>query len=209
MTAPVPQTWGDNTKVFAASPAAFEVAGGFWVRPYDKTFDASEDVDLDTDLHAVDSGWTNLGYVSADGVQVKVDDSTSPVEVWGGGEILQLRDKFGIEITAELYQALDPKVWAATIGEDWVSTAVATSTQGTRMKVEITPVIPGANTLLIESFFEDKYMRQVIPCAQRSSLDDLTLVHNKPMSLKPTWRTLRTPSGKHLIIHTDDGVKSV
>lgn len=207
MTAPTPApTWGDNTKIFAATPTAFEVVGGFWVRPYDKTFDASEDVDLDTDLAA--SGWTNMGYVSADGVQIKVDDSTTPVEVWGGDEIAQLRDKFAVEITAELYQVLDPKAWAAVIGEDWVSTAAATSSSGARMKIEITPIIPGINTLLVESFYGDKFMRQVIPGAMRSSLDDLTLVHNKPLSLKPTWRTIKTPSGKHLIIHTDDGVKT-
>ena len=207
MTSPTPaQTWGDITKVYAASPTGFEVAGGFWIRPYDPTFNPAEDVDLDTDLHAANSGWTNLGYVSADGVQIKVDDNTSPVEVWGGGEIAQLRDKFAVEITAELYQALDPKAWAAVIGEDWVSTAAATSSTGARMQVSITPIMPGINTILIESFYGDKYMRQIVPAAQRSSLDDLTLVHNKPLSLKPTWRTLQNQYGKHLIIHTDDGV---
>lgn len=201
MTAPA--EWGDIEKIFAASPTGFEVAGGFWVRPYDKDFDASEDVDLDTDL--ANAGWTNLGYVSADGVQVKIDDSTTPITVWGGGEIAQLRDKFGVEISAELYQALDPEVWAAVIGDEWVSTAAATGQHGARMKVEITPKIPGINTILVESFYGDKYIRQVIPGAQRSAFDDLTLVHNKPLSLKPTWRTVQTPSGKHLIIHTDDG----
>ncbi len=207
MTSPTPtETWGDLTELFAASPTGFEVAGGLWFRAYDPDFNPEDDVDLDTDLYAVDSGWTNLGYISADGVQTKVDDQTSPVEVWGGDEIMQLRDKFGIEFTAELYQALSPKVNAAVFGDDMVSTAVATATHGKRMKVAITSAIPPLCTLLCESFYNDKHMRQLIPGAQRSGLDDLTLVHNKPLSLKPTWRTVRTPSGKHLIIHSDDGV---
>lgn len=205
MTAPV-ETWGDLTELFAASPTGFAVAGGLWFRPYDATFDPEEDVDLDTDLRAAQSGWTNLGYISADGVKTKVDDSTTPIEVWGGDEILQLRDKFGIELSVELFQSLSPAVNAAVFGDDMVSTKAATATAGKRLKVAITTAIPPLCTLLVESFYNDKHMRQVIPAAQRSSLDDLTLVHNKPLSLKPTWRTVRTPSGKHLIIHSDDGV---
>jgi len=204
MTSPAPaETWGDLTELFAASPTGVEVAGGLWFRPYDRDFNAAEDVDLDTDLAA--TGWTNLGYISADGVGQKVDDNTSPIEVWSGDEIGQLRDKFGIEITAELYQFLSPKVQAAVWGDDMVSTAEATAMHGKRMKVAITSAIPPRCTLLTESFYNDAFMRQVIPGAQRSGLEDLTLVHNKPLSLKPTWRTVRTPSGKHLIIHTDDG----
>lgn len=204
MTAPV-ETWGDLSELFAASPTGFNVAGGFWFRPFDKDFSPEDDVDLDTDLHHEDSGWTNLGYVSADGVATKVDDQTSPVPVWGGGEIMHLRDKFGIEFTVELYQSLSPKVNAAVFGDGMVSTAAATALHGKRMKVAITSAIPPLCTLLIESFYEDKHMRQLVPGAQRSGLDDLTLVHNKPLALKPTWRTVQTPSGKHLIIHTDDG----
>lgn len=204
MTAPV-DSWGDLSELFAASPTGFNVAGGLWFRPYDRDFDPEEDVDLDTDLHDPAEGWTNLGYISADGVQTSLDDQTVPIEVWGGGEILQLRDKFGVEITSELYQSLSPKVNAAVFGSDMVSTAPASSTHGKRMKVAITAAIPPLCTLLTESFFNEKHMRQLIPAAQRSGLEDLTLVHNKPLSLKPTWRTVRTPSGKHLIIHSDDG----
>lgn len=206
MTSPTPtETWGDLTELFAASPTGFEVAGGLWFRAYSPDFNPMEDVDLDTDLHDAGSGWTNLGYISADGVQVKVDDNTSPIEVWSGDEIGQLRDKFGIEITAELYQFLSPKVQAAVWGADMVSTDVATSLHGKRMKVAITSAIPPRCTLLTESFYGDAFMRQIIPGAQRSGLEDLTLVHNKPLSLKPTWRTVRTPLGKHIIVHTDDG----
>lgn len=209
MTTPVaPETWGDLTELFAASPTGFEVAGGLWFRAFDPGFNPEDDVDLDTDLRDPASGWTNLGYISADGVPTKLDDQTNPVQVWGGGEIMQLRDKFGVEITAELYQSLSPKVNAAVFGDSMVSTAVATALHGKRMKVAITSAIPPICTLLTESFFGEKHMRQLIPGAQRSGLDDLTLVHNKPLSLKPTWRTVQTPSGKHLIIHTDDGVKS-
>lgn len=203
MTAPA-ETWGDLSELFAASPTGFEVAGGLWFRAFDRDFDPEEDVDLDTDL--AEDGWTNLGYISADGVQTKIDDQTNPVQVWGGDEIMQLRDKFGVEFTVELFQALSPQVNAAVFGADMVSTAAATVQHGKRMKVAITSAIPPLCTLLVESFYNDKHMRQVIPGAQRSGLDDLTLVHNKPLSLKPTWRTVRTPSGKHLIIHSDDGV---
>lgn len=204
MTSPTPAPeWGNLTEIFAASPTNVEVAGGLWFRAYDPTFDVTDDGIIDADLAA--TGWTNLGYISADGVGQKVDDNTSPIEVWSGDEIGQLRDKFGIEITAELYQFLSPKVQAAVWGEDMVSTAAATALHGKRMKVAITSAIPPKCTLLTESFYEDSFMRQIIPGAQRSGLEDLTLVHNKPLSLKPTWRTVRTPSGKHLIIHTDDG----
>lgn len=207
MTEPTPpaDTWGDLSELFAGSPSGFEVAGGVWFRAYDPTFDPEGDVDLDTDLEDEESGWTNLGYISADGIVTKIDSQTSPVQVWGGDEIAHLRDKFGVEFTVELLQSLSPRVNAAVFGGDAVSTAVATATHGKRMKVAITSAIPPLCTLLIESFYEDKHMRQVVPGAQRSGLADLTLVHNKPLSLKPTWRTVRTPSGKHLIIHTDDG----
>lgn len=202
MTAPA-GTWGDLSEIFAATPTGFEVAGGLWFRPFDKDFDPEEDVDLDTDL--ADDGWTNLGYVSPDGVQVKLDDQTTPIVVWGGDEIDHLRDKFGVEVSAELYQALSPEVNAAVFGEDLVSTANATAQHGKRMKVAITSAIPPLSTLLVEAFYNDAFIRQIIPAARRSGLDDLTLVHNKPLALKPTWRTVRSPSGKHLITHTDDG----
>lgn len=207
MTEPTPpaDTWGDLSELFAGSPSGIDVAGGVWFRAFDPAFDPENDVDLDTDLAAAGSGWTNLGYISADGVQTKIDDQTSPVQVWGGDEIAHLRDKFGVEFTVELFQSLSPTVNAAVFGGDAVSTAVATATHGKRMKVAITSAIPPLCTLLIESFYEEKHMRQVVPGAQRSALADLVLVQNKPLSLKPTWRTVRTPSGKHLIIHTDDG----
>src|ERR1700722_19902580 len=90
---------GDIDKVCAASPSDLKTAGGLWVAP--SGAELPQDVD-----EPLDEEFQNFGYISADGVTIKIDGSTKPIEVWGGDEIGALRDKFSIDYSMSLFQVL-------------------------------------------------------------------------------------------------------
>ncbi|ASR85902.1 hypothetical protein SEA_NIKLAS_18 [Mycobacterium Phage Niklas] len=198
MTAPTPTGWGDIDKVFAASPSDLETVGGLWYAPFGTAL--PEDVD-----EPLDPAFKNLGFISAEGVTISFDDQTTPIEVWGGDEIGTLRDKFAIDYSMNLFQVLSPEVNALIFGSGNVSTSAATETHGARMKVMINSKIPKRVSLVLDSVYEDKMIRQVAQIAQRSSLGDLTLVHNAPLALNPTFRVLKGTDGNHVLQYSDDG----
>lgn len=201
MTQPTIPGWGDINKVFAASPTDLDTVGGLWIAPFGTPL--PEDVD-----EPLDAKFKNMGYVSADGVEVKIDSSTKPIEVWGGDEIGSLRDKFAIEYSMQLFQVLSPEVNAAIFGEKNVSTQAATSTAGARLKVIMNAQIPKRCSLVLDSVYEDKMIRQVASIAQLSNLGSLKLVHNEPLAFEPTWRVFKGTDGNHVIQYSDDGVKA-
>ena len=202
MTAPINPGWGDVSKVFAASPTDLTVVGGLWVAPFGT--DLPEDVD-----EPLADEFLNLGYVGPEGVMVKIDSSTKPIEVWGGDEIGVLRDKFAIEYSMKLYQVLSPEVNAAIFGAGNVSTQAATTTQGNRLKVIMNSKIPKRCSLVLDSVYEDKMIRQVAQLAQLSDLGDIKFVHNEPLTFEPKWKVLKGTDGNHVVQYSDDGVLGV
>lgn len=201
MTSPDP-VWGDSSKVFAASPSDLTTVGGLWVAPFGTVL--PEDVD-----EPLNAAFVNLGYISADGVTITIDSSTSPIEVWGGDEIGTLRDKYSIEYSCKLFQVLSPEVNAVIFGEDNVATSVATNAHGARMRVILNSKLPQRASLVLDSIYEDKMIRQVAQIAQLSDLGDIMLVHNEPMTFEPTWKVLKGTDGNHVIQYSDDGVFAV
>lgn len=189
---------GDIEKIFAASPSDLTTTGGLWIAPFGTTL--PEDVD-----EPLDSAFKNFGFVSDQGVKVKIDGSTKPIEVWGGDEIGALRDKFAIEYSMQLFQVLSPEINAAIFGEDSVATAAASSVQGNRMRVLMTNKLPPKCSLVLDAVFEDKLIRQVAEVAQLSDLGDITLVHNEPMAFEPTFRVFKGSNGVHVAQYSDDG----
>ncbi|AKF15194.1 hypothetical protein SEA_SHEDLOCKHOLMES_17 [Mycobacterium phage ShedlockHolmes] len=203
MTQPTPPaSWGDFTKVFAASPSDLETVGGLWYAPFGTALPSDVDEPLDP-------LFKNLGFISVAGVTVKFDDQTKPIEVWGGDEIGELRDKFSIQYSMSLFQVLSPEVNAAIFGTGNVSTSVATAEHGARMKVMINSKLPKRCSLVLDSVYEDKMIRQVAQIAQKAGLADLKLVHNEPMAFEPTFKVLKGTDGNHVIQYSDDGVIAV
>ena len=201
MSAPDPQ-WGDVSKVFAASPSDLTTVGGLYVAPFGTPL--PDDVD-----EPLNAAFVNLGYISADGVSITIDSSTNPIEVWGGDEIGTLRDKYAIEYSCQLFQVLSPEVNAVIFGDANVSTAVATASHGARMRVVLNSKLPQRASLVLDSIYEDKAIRQVAQIAQLSDLGDIKLVHNEPMTFEPTWKVLKGTDGNHVIQYSDDGVLAV
>lgn len=200
---------GDYSKVFAASPEGISIVGGLWVAPYGTQLPDDVDVDLATlkgaDGVAVDV-YTNLGYISADGSTLKIDGKTKPIEIWSGREIGAMRDGFPVSLSMTLLQVLDPHVNATIFGQDAVSTTPATKTKGNRMKVEISSKLPDRVTLVLDSFFEHKSLRQVMEIAQVDELGDIKEVHNEVMAFEPTFKIYPGSTGKNVIRYSDDGV---
>ena len=200
MTAP--DTWGDVSQVFAASPTDLATVGGLWIAPLGTVLPTDVDEPLD-DL------FRNLGYIGPEGVEVKIDSNTKPIEVWGGDEIGSLRDKFALEYSMKLYQVLSPEVNASIFGTANVSTQAATADQGNRLKVLINSKLPKRCSLVLDSFYEDKIIRQVAEIAQLSDLGSMKFVHNEPLMFEPSWKVLKGRDGNHVVQYSDDGVVTV
>lgn len=201
MTSPSP-VWGDVSKVFAASPTDLTTVGGLYVAPFGTPLPEEVDAPLN-------AAFANLGYISADGVKIKVDSSTKPIDVWGGDEIGTLRDKYAIEYSMMLFQVLSPEVNAVIFGEDNVSTQAATAQHGARMRVLLNSRLPKRASLVLDSYYENKAIRQVAQIAQLSDIGDIKMVHNEPLTFEPTFKVLRGTDGNHVIQYSDDGVIAV
>ncbi|AER26311.1 putative major tail protein [Mycobacterium phage Y10] len=191
-------SWGDPTQLFAASPSDLVTVGGLWYAPYGTPL--PEDVD-----EPLDPAFKNLGYIGVDGVTVTINDETVPIEVWGGDEVGQLRDSFSIEYEVPLFQVLSPIVNAAIFGEDAVSTTPANAQHGNRMRVLINNKLPKRCSLVLDSVYEDKMIRQVAAIAQKSGIGEINLVHNEPMTFTPTFKVLKNTDGNHVVQYSDDG----
>lgn len=200
MTDPTPL--GDYSQVFAATPSGLQVAGGLYVAPWGTPLPTDVDEPLHEDFEA-----GRFGYVSSDGVSIKIDGSTKPIEIWSGEEIGALRDKFAIQYSMGLYQVLSPHVNAMIFGDGNVSTAAATTEHGNRMRVAMNSRMPKRASLVLDAFFEDKSIRQVAEIVQMTDIDDIKLVHNAPMSFNPTFRAYRGTDGNHVVQYSDDGQK--
>src|SRR5690606_21168851 len=107
----------------------------------------------------------------------------------------QLRDSFSIEYEVPLFQVLSPIVNAAIFGEEHVFTTDATEAHGNRMKVLINNKLPKRCSLVLDSVYEDKMIRQVATIAQKSGIGEVRLVHNEPMTFTPTFKVLRNTDG--------------
>lgn len=199
MTDPIPSPWGDIEKVFAASPTNLMTIGGLWYAPYGTTLPTDVDEPLDP-------AFKNLGFISDKGVKVKIGDQTKPIEVWGGDQIGSLRDTYSIQYSMDLFQVLSPEVHAAIFGPDNVTTAEATSQHGARLKTLLNTRLPSKVSLVLDAYYEDKSLRQVASVAQRNGLDDITLVHNAPLTFTPSFNVLKGTDGNHVIQYSDDGV---
>lgn len=198
---------GDYSKVFAASPEGISVVGGLWVAPLGSQLPDDVDADLST-LTGPDGStdvYKNLGYISSDGSTLKIDGKTKPIEIWSGREIGAMRDGFPVSLSMKLLQVLDPHVNATIFGEDAVSTTAATTSAGNRMKVEVSSKLPDRVTLVLDSFFEKKSLRQVFEIAQVDELGDIKEVHNEVMAFEPTFKIYPGSTGKNVIRYSDDG----
>lgn len=191
---------GDYNQIFAATPSGMQTAGGLYVAPAGTAL--PEDVD-----EPLDPLFKSLGYVSSDGVTISIDGSTTPIEVWSGERIGALRDAFAIEYSMSLFQVLSPYVNQVIFGDGSVSTAAATADHGNRMRVAISSRMPAVASLVLDAFFEDKMIRQVVELVQMSDIDDITLVHNEPMAFQPTFSAYRGSNGNHVVQYSDDGQK--
>lgn len=201
MSSPMPSQWGDIDKIFAGSPTDLLTIGGLWVGPFGVELPEDVDEPLDPDLK-------NFGYISDKGVDIQINDQTRPLDVWGGDQIGQFRDKFGVAYSLELFQVLSPEVNAGIFGAGNVSTAAANAQHGARMKVLLNSKLPPKCSLVLDAYYEEKAIRQVASCCQRGDIDKLTLVHNAPLMFKPTFQALRGRDGNHVVQYTDDGVKA-
>lgn len=199
---------GDYSKVFAGSPEGLDVVGGLWVAPLGSELPDDVDTDLST-LTGPDGTSTdvykNLGYIDPDGTTLTIDGSVVDIKIWSGRTIGIMRDEFPVTMSMKLLQVLDPTVNATIFGADAVSTTAATSTAGNRMKVEISSKLPDRVTLVLDSFFEDKSMRQVMEIAQVNELGDFTVVHNAALVFEPTFTIFPGSTGKNVIRYSDDG----
>lgn len=189
---------GDIEQIFAASPSDLTTTGGLWVAP----FGTALPTDIGEDL---DPAFKNFGFVSSDGCKVKIDGSTTPIEVWGGEQIGALRKKFSISYSMSLFQVLSPHVNASIFGSNAVATADATSVHGNRMRVLMTAKLPPKCSLVLDAVFEDKLIRQVAEIAQLSDLGDIKLVQDAPMAFEPTFTVFRGRNGVHVAQYSDDG----
>lgn len=199
---------GNIEEVFAASPSDLQTAGGLYWAPFGTPLPEDVDEPLSLIVDEDDNPWwKNFGFVGPDGVDTNIDGKTVPIEVWGGDEIGALRDKFAIDYSCLLYQYLSPSVNAAIWGKDHVSTQAATADHGNRMRVYWTNKLPKKISLVLDSVFEDKLLRQIAQIAQLSDLGKITQVHNKPLALNPTFKVLKGRNGVHITQYSDDGQK--
>ena len=128
----------------------------------------------------LNAAFTELGYVSADGVKISKDSSDDGVDAWGGVEIRKIRTKFSESLSFKLYSTVSPDVLKAVLGADNVIV------NGTDITVKHNADIAPLQTFVINTIDPATKVRKryVIPEGQILVTGDTTISHSEMTALE-------------------------
>lgn len=155
----------------------------------------------------VDTGLTDSGYVSEDGVSITPSSSTTSIKDWSGAEIRRLLTEFTGEINWT-HLELNARSAANYFGEDQVESSAATSSKGAEMRMAL-----GKHELPTKAWYfkikdGDRRALVMVPHGQVTDRGEIPLNSTAAITLPVTLATYPDAAGNNIYIFTDDGVFS-
>ncbi|MDO4717420.1 MAG: hypothetical protein Q4B08_07630 [Propionibacteriaceae bacterium] len=191
----------DATKVLAGAPDQL-VTGAILSAPL------SVSVPSDTQMYGdTFTGFKDSGYVSEEGLTMSLSKSYELIKDWSRAVVKRILNEFDGTIK---YTHLELSEFSLkdTFGDDHVSVTPATSSAGTRYKVEI-----GAHDLPTKRYvFKMKdgpaKVRILVPHGVPTELEDTTFSRGDAIKLGVTLGCQPDAHGNSIYIFLDDGIKT-
>lgn len=142
-------------------------------------------------------GFTNLGYVSEDGLSQTIDSDTSNIVAWGGDTVKTIRTTHDVSYTLAFIETS-----AAVLGEVFGSDNVTTATGLTT--VTITSGELPRRAYVFEMSDGNKRVRVVVPNGQITNLDDISWTDADPVSYPVTISAYPDDDGVKAYLYLED-----
>lgn len=146
---------------------------------------------LPTDaVTALVAGFTNLGYVSEDGMTQEITRESEEIKAWGGDTILTPQTSFAEKFSFKLVEALNVDVRKAVYGDSNVTGTLAQGITTTVNSTELT-----AHAWVVDMNYNEALSRIVIPNGKVTEIGEITYVDGEPVGYELTITALPDASG--------------
>jgi hypothetical protein len=145
---------------------------------------------LPTDATTALSGFTNLGYISEDGLTQTITRDSEAIKAWGGDTVMTTQTDFGEEFSFTLLEVLSVDVKKAIYGDDAVTGDLTTGITARVNSAELT-----AHAWIFDMVQNGATVRIVIPNGKVSEVGEITYQDGEPIGYELTVTALPDASG--------------
>lgn len=150
--------------------------------------------DAVTTLESISASYTDLGFVSEDGVTESVSISTSNIKEWGGGVVLVTQDEKTATLKFKLIEYLNADVQKFVNGDDNVSGSLAAG-----LHITINDDEADERILVIDQIMRgDVPFRMVIPRMKISEIGEVTYKSNEAVGYDVTVIAIKDGNGDYM-----------
>lgn len=139
---------------------------------------------------ALATGFTNLGYISEDGMTQAITRESENIKAWGGDTVMTSQTDFGETFSFKLIEALDLNVRKAVYGDSNV-----TGTLSAGMTTTVNSTELEAHAWVVDMVYNGALSRVVIPNGKVTEIGEITYADGEPVGYELTITALPDASG--------------
>jgi len=150
-----------------------------------------------TDANAALTGYTDLGFLSEDGVTENVAISTESIKEWGGGVVLITQTEKTVTLKFKLIEYLNADVQKFVNGDTNVTETVAQTAQA--LAVKINDKEADERVLVIDQIMRgNRPFRIVMPRAKITEMGEVTYKTNEAVGYDITVMAIKDDAGEYM-----------
>lgn len=144
-----------------------------------------------TDATSTLTGFTDLGYISEDGVKNSYDRTNEEIKAWGGDTVLEVSTDFSDTWTMTFIEALNPEVLKVVYGDENVSGSLAAG-----LSVQANDDVYAEAVWVIDMILSGNTLKRVVlPAAQVSEIGDIVYVDGGAVGYEVTLSAHKDSNG--------------
>lgn len=146
-----------------------------------------------TDVSTALTGFTDLGYISEDGVTNSYDRTNEEIKAWGGDTVLEVSTDFSDTWQMTFIEALNPEVLKVVYGDGNVSGSLAAG-----LSVQANDDVYAEAVWVIDMILSGNTLKRVVlPAAQVSEIGDIVYVDGEAVGYEVTLKAHKDSSGNN------------
>ena len=161
-----------------------KVGGGVSVAPLGTTLPTNA-------TGTLNAAFTNIGYITEDGVTNTINRESNAIKAWGGDTVLNVQTTFEDQGQMTMMQVMNVEVLKTVFGDDNVTGALASG-----ITVNVNSDQLQAHVWVIDMLYNnDTLKRVVIPNATVIEIGDIVYVDGDPVGYEITLGTVPDDAG--------------